>query len=405
MFAGSSSQISPGYMPAEVAQIAAEDDAISQLGVWAACVVYLIGFLGLYFEEEGLGQLRYVMYFAPLILGATLLFSQAPRLNWPPLAMLAAYILISLSTIAFYELAEGFVVNTGLICLILLGFIPAAAVSDKQIRFLLYATLPCSIAAFALTSHGSARIVEILMSGTGTGLVDAYDNHDGLLAPMFAIYFQLAGATWQMLLAVAMCILGGKRIGFLALLIGLAVGVIIRRTGLLQTNRSRFAAMLLAVGAINIVGLNFIALSEMVHSALGLKVHIEDVMLGRHNISTELNRIISEKSYYEWMFGSGAGTADYASGTQIKGASGDLPHNDWLKIFFDYGAVGSILATIFMALVFSTSQTAVAIGVASSIIMLTDNVMIYVYYQFPIALIVACAARRREQEEQARASP
>ena len=51
--------------------------------------------------------------------------------------------------------------------------------------------------------------------------------------------------------------------------------------------------------------------------------------------------------------------------------------------------VGSILVIIGMTLVFSTSAVSVALGITSAIVMMTDNVIIYVFFQLPIAVMLA----------------
>jgi hypothetical protein len=51
-----------------------------------------------------------------------------------------------------------------------------------------------------------------------------------------------------------------------------------------------------------------------------------------------------------------------------------------------------VAITVFIALVFSTSATAAVVAIASAILMTTDNVVMYLYYQFPIVLMVGYCA-------------
>jgi hypothetical protein len=61
--------------------------------------------------------------------------------------------------------------------------------------------------------------------------------------------------------------------------------------------------------------------------------------------------------------------------------------------------LGSIAITTFIALVFSTSATGAVIAIASAILMTTDNVFIYLYYQFPIVLMVGYSALQESRAQ------
>jgi hypothetical protein len=52
---------------------------------------------------------------------------------------------------------------------------------------------------------------------------------------------------------------------------------------------------------------------------------------------------------------------------------------------------------VFIALVFSTSATGAVIAIASAILMTTDNVVMYFFYQFPIVLMVGYSALRESR--------
>jgi hypothetical protein len=61
--------------------------------------------------------------------------------------------------------------------------------------------------------------------------------------------------------------------------------------------------------------------------------------------------------------------------------------------------LGSIAITAFIALVFSTSATGAVIAIASAILMMTDNVVMYLYYQLPIVLMVGYSALRESRAQ------
>jgi hypothetical protein len=116
-------------------------------------------------------------------------------------------------------------------------------------------------------------------------------------------------------------------------------------------------------------------------------------MLGRYAIGAEMTHVIENRSLMQSLVGFGPGSAN-ALATLISGGGLGEPHNDWLKILYDYGMLGSILITVFLALVFSSSRIAAVIALTSATIMATDNVAIYLYYQIPIVLMVAYSAKR-----------
>jgi hypothetical protein len=188
---------------------------------------------------------------------------------------------------------------------------------------------------------------------------------------------------------MVMCVLGGKRIGLLALAAGFVLfwgfRFLDRRFG----SKGRVPLLIAMLTVINAVSVNLISIADTLHRNLEIRVNIEEVMLGRHEIGRELTRSIEAKPMSSWLLGSGAGAADAISGKKLRHATGDLPHNDWLKVFYDYGLVGSVILTLALAFLFSGSAAAAAIGVVSAIIMMTDNVLIYVFYQVPLALMMA----------------
>jgi hypothetical protein len=122
-----------------------------------------------------------------------------------------------------------------------------------------------------------------------------------------------------------------------------------------------------------------------------LGADIEEIMLGRHAIGVEMTRVIGSRSAVESLIGVGPGCADDLASIVTSGTL-TLPHNDWLKLLYDYGIVGSFIMTMLMAFVFSSSKPGAIIALANGTVMITDNVQMYLYYQFPIVLMLAYAA-------------
>lgn len=380
----------------------AADEAMSRLAVSIACLVYLVSYAGLCFQEPS-GLVRYLMYAIPAILVTPLLFQHTPRINKAAGVLLLIYLSACfLGYMLIEERTQFFLQSFLFLNIVIIGFAPSINVSKKQIFILFYATLIYFIAIFCITDHGGIRLFEILLAGTGSGVVDAYNSREALLGPIYAIFFCGTGAFGQFWLAIIMTVLGGKRIGLAALLVGLFLLFLLKKLPIFQKRSNRIIALFCALGIINIMAVNFISIAEYMHQRLKIGPHIEEVMLGRHHMGSAITKAASKRPTLEWLFGSGSGSADALSADV---ADGDLPHNDWLKIFYDYGLIGSFVATLFMALIFSSSATGVAIAVVVAITMVTDNVLIYIFYQIPIVLMVAYCARHRARASEASNRP
>jgi hypothetical protein len=150
--------------------------------------------------------------------------------------------------------------------------------------------------------------LEILESGTGSGLVDGYDNHQGgLVGPIYAVFFYAIGAKIPFLAALGMSFLGGKRIGLIALCVGLIAAAVFKKLPALNEWRNRFIVVLGGLFAISIMATHLIDIADFAHERLSSGVHIEAIMLGRHAIGVEITRIIDAGVDY-W---DGAGLRGY----------------------------------------------------------------------------------------------
>lgn len=382
---------------ADVAEVG--DEAVSRFVVSVACGVYLVGYAGYCFFcqrggcSDALGSLRYLVYAVPPLLVASLALQRAPTSNRPAIGFLLAYlVLASVSQLSGMKGGEFFLRNITIIALIIACFIPVIDVSAAQIRFVFLCSLIYMVLAFWLAEGAKIRLFQILESFTGSAFDQGYDNHQGgLVGPVYAAFFYAIGAKFQFLLALVMSLLGGKRIGVVAILVGVVATALFRNVTALKRRRNRFVILFGALAIINMVASNLTSISEYGYQSLRISVSIEEVMLGRYEVGTEMDRAMNTRLLVESLFGSGAGSGDALASIATSGIL-DQPHNDWLKILYEYGIVGSLIITAFMALVFSTSATAAVIATSMATMMSTDNVLIYLYYQFPIVLMVNYSA-------------
>jgi hypothetical protein len=369
------------------------DGAMSRQVVWIACIVYVLGYAGYCFDfNDSIKPLRYLVYAVPLILVASPLLERIPRCNKSAEWYLLTYLYLAcIGYITYVTDTDLFWNNFSIVALVILSFVPAIDVSVRQIRFVFFCTAIYFVAAYALTEHQGVRLLQLLESGIIAGAPPgtAYDSDtSGLVPPIYAVFYYAIGARLEFMLALVMCFVGGKRISLLAMLVGLAAVSVLWRALALNEGRNRFLVLFAALAAINIVGANLPSIVEHGYSVIRPDAHIEEIMLGRHEIGSAMIQVIQSRPWIELLIGSGPGSAN-ALASLITNGSVTHPHNDWLKLFFDHGILGSTLITAFMALVFSSSKTGMAIALANAVIMLTDNVAAYLFYQIPIVLMLA----------------
>jgi hypothetical protein len=375
------------------------DQAFNRFVVSIACAVYLVGYAGYCFGES-LGSLRYLVYVVPPILVASLTLQRTPASNKAATVFFLTYLLLApVGYLIGVKDTDFFFNNFIIMVLIIVSFVPTINVGIEQIRVVFLCSVAYFVLAYSLTDHGGVRLFQILKSGTGSGLEDGYDNHQGgLLGPIYAVFLYAVGAKIQFLLALIMSLLGGKRIGVIAIIVGLASIFLFRKAAALKKRRNRFIFLLATLGVINIAASNMVYISQYTYESLRMSVSIEEIMLGRYAIGSEMTRVIDSRSPVESLIGFGPGGGD-ALATRVSAGTVKEPHNDWLKILYDYGILGSIAITTFIALVFSTSATGSVIAIASGVLMMTDNVVMYLYYQFPIVLMVGYSALRESRAQ------
>jgi hypothetical protein len=372
------------------------DVVIGQWGVALACIVYSIGLYGVSQGEQA-GSARYLTYYSAMVLAAPLLFQSRAQLNLPAATYMFFYLALALTSITVGSgwRGEASKLDFVVICLTALAFLPVLPVRQNHINGIFYFTLLLFAYSLATRDYAGLRFLEMLSMGTGAATTSGYNSNEGLIGPLYAIFFYGVGSNSHLGLAFLMVVIGGKRIGLLAAIAGiLALTFIFRRL----ESRGRMALFLSLFGimmAINVAAISASAISDYVRDSLGSSVHIEEVMLGRYMNIKIMTEYSINRDLGPFLFGTGVGTANETVAT----LTGLLPHNDWMKILLDYGIIGSIIITACMAFLFSSSPIGCALGVASAIIMVTDNIIIYLFYQFPLVLMVAYAARYRELPE------
>jgi hypothetical protein len=400
-----------GFAPRESAMLSFKDPpsvnlperGIHRLAVTAACTFYLIGFYGYSLgHDPPTAVARYIIYMASVTLLIPLLFVRVARVHPTAIAYLVLYVL----AVVFAQLASPndssiyFWREVLITAAIIVCFVPWLYVEYGHLRTLLVASFMIFLVMFAVSGNHDLRLLNILENESGSALEEGFDNHQGgLVGPIYAVFFYAIGAKSAFLLSLLMSLLGGKRIAIIAIMMGIATAWASLRFRALEMRSLRFVAVLALLLTLNLAGTYMFTISEELYQSFRPGAHIEQIMLGRYAITRELSRMMEERSITETMFGSGAGSASALTELVSDGALSN-PHNDWLKLAYDYGLIGSLAISAFMAAIYSSSRTGIVLAATTGTMMTTDNVTIYLYYQFPIALMLAyCSAHKERIEE------
>lgn len=352
----------------------------------ACCGLYGVGFAAYTFPA--LGPVRYAVYTIPV---ALVVLMAADR-NWKYRKAAACLLLAYVWAGSVYWLGGGITLffrdEFVIISLILICFVPKLRITMAQIRLVFAISLGCFAASYANADLGKIRLLTMIQAGSGSGLDAGFDsNEGGLVGPIYAVFFALAGTKLELLAGLGISLVGGKRIGLIAVVCGIVAAKLMVRSRLCCRATGRAVFLVLITGGIGVAACNSIALAQSAYSILGLRVGIEEVMLGRYAIGSEVTRIIDTRDATDWLTGGGAGAANDIA-TLVSDGGLKEPHNDWLKILYDYGAIGFVIFVIGFSLVMSGSVIMSGLAVTTAVIMTTDNVLIYFFYQWPLVMIL-----------------
>jgi O-antigen ligase len=110
--------------------------------------------------------------------------------------------------------------------------------------------------------------------------------------------------------------------------------------------------------------------------------------MGRYDIAVMLWEKLRAASTLNWFIGFGAGSAD-----AVSEVTANLnPHNDWLKVMFDYGILGLCVVHMMFFLILARHRLGIMMYLYTATLMMTDNVFIYLYY-YPFIAMAMCTER------------
>lgn len=345
-------------------------------------------------------SLRYVIYSLPLTLGGAYWLSFAgdrPRIDERARSALVIYVVLALTGMAanswtdFYAFRDLTIVSSYLLLFVFWFRAPAGALD------ICLAAIAACMGVEAVTRIGpdatlmnADNLYALVGLANPTG-VPVFGPHSllestlGFPLGLFVLNY-VYHRRWRLALVAGLLqLIAFKRISFVGVVIALAFHLVTRRATFSRAKR---------LGVVAVVGLSLVAMVSVIifeYSADALRLENSSanaISLGRYDIAVTLWNRLGAASPVQWLIGLGPGAADAVSHEVA-----DLnPHNDWLKVLVDYGVIGTILVHRIFFLMFVRHPLGLMIYLYTAVLMVTDNVFIYLYYHAFIALMM-CTKR------------
>jgi hypothetical protein len=221
--------------------------------------------------------------------------------------------------------------------------------------------------------------------------------HNGVIIGCFFIFFINRKLFVWALFAAILILMSGKRSIFLGVLPALATWYLfIAPLGIHKRKYLMALILLIYFGAFYAIGTNFDTFSKWFLDFIEMddQYTLDRFLMGREIFIVHLKKQIAQSELLQYLFGYGPGQADVFIYEEVRPDWGSEkrdsinPHNDFLKMRFDYGLVGSLLFFIVFYSAYVRSKIGIQMFLYTIPLFLVDNSFIFVYYWF-IAMTVA----------------
>ncbi len=267
------------------------------------------------------------------------------------------------------------------------GYLLLFALPMRLVPMVVDGILVCLIATVVLeaTAKGFSLQVDFLAS---EGIMESI-----MAFPLGAVLlYYVYNRSWtRALIAFLVFFATFKRIAFVGIALVIAIEMAVWITGR-RLNR-RVLATMAAIG-LCILSLYMTPIVEFAAEMLDIRnINANALSLGRVAIAEPMWDRIYFAGFLDTLVGFGPGAADRLIQSVSESAN---PHNDWLKILFDYGYFGLITFHVIFYLMFPKTRLGTAIYAYSAVIFCTDNILIYMHYFAFVALVARTPARQPE---------
>ncbi len=358
-----------------------------RIGCWTALLIAAVLVLWRFssVDAEGGGQMKYVLYLLPFICIAfqALLRNLVVPFDPPGVQALGLYGLAAGAAILAGGGSNPFLVRDVLIIgTYLMMFSVAWSATHREVVIVSATCFACMV--LEALQEGISLNIDILAS-------------DGVLESVMAfplgVIVLYAVRTRRLVFGLVTGLLffaAYKRIAIMAVIGVLAFEWAVVHLGLAR--RRKALAILLVIG-LSLTSLFSMQLFEYGAQFVGGEnVSANSLSLGRFEFSVAIWHEVGAAPMAKLLFGHGPGSADAI--VQAANDHASNPHNDWLKIFVDYGAFGFVLFHLILVRMFTGSPFGVLVYVYTAIVMTTDNSLIYTFHHVIVLVVLRAAASR-----------
>ena len=274
-------------------------------------------------------------------------------------------------------------------------FLPRLSPSESDIR-LLFAGICLAGLTGSFLDAGSFSFTFDFISSKGIA-----ETSYAFTVAAFAIYFLMIRTKAWTLLAILFMAVFFKRMAIL----GFFIVASLHYLSLLLLNNKEFIAEFLrkitfVVWLVTFLsGVFMVFLVSSLFNFLGIfDVSPEVYLLGRMYLSSTIYQDLLQSSFIELFFGHSPGSSE-ALVSQTLGFGSVNPHNDHLKILYEYGLVGSALVYLALWKVFSQNRLGIYLFMFNMFSFVTDNMLIYFFHTFVCIVLIERYNMRRSTVE------
>lgn len=348
---------------------------------WALIAVFSLTYLAAKLSDHGT-LLRWPIYGIPAA-SFLIWIASSRRINlafdrrFLIAALIYAFIcLLSLSS--GNEITFQFIRDFLILFGVLFTFVPYFNVNEKHIRFILLVLIITFILNILYSDNNFLLSFDFIDSHGG------FESTVAFPAGILALYFFHRKSWFWMSLALIAALLGFKRIVILAFFIGAGFSIFVSHRSSLSARSKPLwheeLILLVAMIGITIGAVLISQLMDYMFLILDISMSADQFAKGRLHLNQsflhELGRIDAINLY----FGNGAGSSDRFTFLVTRVLRN--PHNDYIKLIFDYGIIGSSVFIIMIYSLYRRHRLGLPILLFNLILMITDNITIYFFHQF-----------------------
>lgn len=348
---------------------------------------------------------RYIVYSLPFTLGlAYCSIYDSARMRTDPRAVLGltVYCLCAMTSMAAnswfnFDAIRDVAIISGYLLLFVFWFrAPGSSVDialfTLGVCLLVEASMRLNFNLQLLSTDGIYGFLGLSTISEGAGILGSHGILESTLGfPLGVILlYHVSARNWgRALITGALMFVAFKRITFVGVALAIGCDMALAQARSLTTRK--VVAVLIVVG-LSITALLSTQLFRDAYNDLAVAdSSANGISLGRYEIAQLLRDQFKAGQPSNWLVGFGPGAADAQVGAHFMLSN---PHNDWLKILYDYGYLGFAAIHVVMFLTLARHRLGLMIYLYSATVMITDNVFIYLFYQTFIALVMYAARGR-----------